>query len=268
MSVRPSPIKCGAKGNNPMLASLTKTISTREQAGHPLSASPQTAFQKATSSGGNANIRHESSSNSGRCSSSSSTSTTFYTVSSHKRSRSPVVEPLVTPTNTLPLRTVWCMLIPTVPLNITTSQANVVNIDVMYSHLPEFAAHYSIDMYDYLNTVEDEFRPDHQYLFTQSSINAEQRAYLVNAMVCTVCIKDLLLPSISFFDTKKMLLQISISRVQYYTPSTVYLAVNVVDRYLSLTRERVQPVELLLIGVTSLMVSLELRRMCITETTY
>jgi hypothetical protein len=199
VSVRPSPIKCGAKGNNPMLASLTKTISTREQAGHPLSASPQTAFQKATSSGGNANIRHESSSNSGRCSSSSSTSTTFYTVSSHKRSRSPVVEPLVTPTNTLPLRTVWCMLIPTVPLNITTSQANVVNIDVMYSHLPEFAAHYSIDMYDYLNTVEDEFRPDHQYLFTQSSINAEQRAYLVNAMVCTVCIKDSLLPSISFF---------------------------------------------------------------------
>ena len=65
-----------------------------------------------------------------------------------------------------------------------------------------------------------------------------------------------------------MLLQISISRVQYYTPSTVYLAVNVVDRYLSLTRERVQPVELLLIGVTSLMVSLELRRMWITETTY
>ena len=50
--------------------------------------------------------------------------------------------------------------------------------------------------------------------------------------------------------------QISISRVQYYAPSTVYLAVNVVDRYLSLTKEKVQPVELLLIGVTSLMVSL------------
>ena len=76
------------------------------------------------------------------------------------------------------------MLIPTVPLNITTSQANVVNIDVMYSHLPEFAAHYSIDMYDYFNIVEDEYRPDHQYLFTQTAINAEQRAYLVNAMVC------------------------------------------------------------------------------------
>eukprot|EP01036_Dinobryon_divergens_P028125 gene28125-37021_t len=234
LSVRPSPLKCMGGSNNHMLASLAKNINSREQMCQLLSASPQTAFQKAPSSssaGGNSIIiRNESSiSNYGRSSSTTSTSSTFYAVSSDKRN-SPESNPLLTPTELLPFKSAWCVTISVVPLTITTPQRNVVNIDVVYSHLPEFAAHYSIDMYDYFNIVEDEYRPDHQYLFAQTAINAEQRAYLVNAMI-------------------------SISRVQYYAPSTVYLAVNIVDRYLSLTTERVQPVELLLIGVTSLMIA-------------
>ena len=192
LSVRPSPMKCMGS-NSLMLASLTKTMNSREQVVQLLSASPQTAFQKASltsSGGGGNNNRNESSSNYGRSSGSSSTSTssTFYAVSSNKCSiQSPESNPLLTPTELLPFKTAWCTIIPTVPLHITTPQKNVVNIDVVYSHLPEYAAHYSIDMYDYYNIVEDEYRPDHQYLFTQTFINAEQRAYLVNAMVWVIC---------------------------------------------------------------------------------
>lgn len=75
------------------------------------------------------------------------------------------------------------MDIPTVPGELTAATDHVANIDVPYSLQPEFAVLYSIDMYDYFNNVEDAFRPSHNYLSRQTAINADQRAYLVNAMV-------------------------------------------------------------------------------------
>ena len=217
VSVRPSPIKCtaGNASGNPMLANLTMTIRACSASGNPLPRSPQTAFERTTQLAPNAGTANVATTSTNVANNASNTitnpTTTAATVintatATNKPSLSVAAptrclscqqraESLLTPTessntnielilsNRLPQKSMWCMDIPVVASAITSSQRNVHNIDFAHRNMPEWSTSYSIDMYDYFNIIEDEFRPDHQYLHRQSAINAEQRAYLINAMV-------------------------------------------------------------------------------------
>lgn len=93
---------------------------------------------------------------------------------------------------------------------------------------PQNVAEYAMDIMEYLRDTETEFRPRFGYMKDQSDITPKMRAILVDWLV-EVHLKFKLLPE------------------------TLFLTVNLIDRYLSI--ENVNRQHLQLVGVTAMLIA-------------
>ncbi|KAA0154165.1 hypothetical protein FNF27_07528 [Cafeteria roenbergensis] len=109
-----------------------------------------------------------------------------------------------------------------------SSSAGVLEADAAHSHDPQYFTDYVNEIHDHYRSVEERKTARHGYMAHQTDVNAKMRAILVDWLL-EVHFKFKLLPE------------------------TLYLTVNIIDRYLE--RKPVVRTKLQLVGVTAMLVA-------------